>query len=113
MTHVKSKHPDYLEIYTAHALESSSSRSHSPNNGAEQTTLEYMIDSKSRGIYKWLDWIVIDEHELSFCEKDHTRENTNLPKICSKNLKKYMLLMMLEKKKNNIGFSCVMLCLDL
>lgn len=63
-----------------------------PNDEVEQTTLEYMIDSKSRGSYKWLDWIVMDEHELSFCEKDRTRENTNLPKICSKTLKKYMFM---------------------
>lgn len=107
MTHVKSKHPDYLDIYAAHSLESSSSRSHFSNDGVELTTLEYMVDSKSRGIYKWLDWIVMDEHELSFCEKDHTRENMNLPKICSKTLKKYMFMLVdvVEKKITTLALA--------
>ena len=101
ITYLKSKHPDYLEIYAAHTLESSSSKSSQANQKGQQTTLEYLIDSKSRNVYKWLDWIVMDEHVLSFCEKDRTRENTNFGKICSKTLKKYMFLLVAAVEKRS------------
>ena len=32
----------------------------------------------------------MDELELSFCEQERTRVNTNISKICTKTLKKYM-----------------------
>jgi hypothetical protein len=37
-----------------------------------QTTLDYMFDTRSTNVYKWLKWIIMDEHELAFCEKDLT-----------------------------------------
>lgn len=49
----------------------------------------------------------MDEHELSFCEKDRTKENTNLPKICSKTLKKYMFMLVdaVEKKITTLALA--------
>ena len=49
-----------------------------------------MVDTKSNDIFKWMDWIVMDELELSFCEKARTRGNVHLSKICTKSIKKYM-----------------------
>ncbi|KAJ3091667.1 hypothetical protein HK100_007127, partial [Physocladia obscura] len=97
MTHIKSKHSNHLNIYTAYALESfstSGGKSNSSNQFAQ--TLNYMIDVKSRNIYKWLDWIV----KLSFCKKECMRENLNLQKIYTKTLKKYIFQLVdaVEKK---------------
>ena len=53
-------------------------------------TLDYMFDAASTNVFKWLEWIVMDVHELTFCEKDLTRSNTKLDPISVKTLKKYL-----------------------
>jgi hypothetical protein len=104
MDHVKKKHPDYIAIYKAHALETSLQTSlpslSTTSSVNSQSTIDYMIDAKSRSVYQWLEWIVMDEHELQFCEKKLTRENSNLPKICARTLKKHLfnLVDAVEKK---------------
>ena len=49
-----------------------------------------MIDMNSSCVFKWLEWIIMGELELNFCEKALTRSNTNLGDISTKTLKKYM-----------------------
>ncbi len=93
-------HPDYEEIYAAYSMASPAPGSSVSNQGAAESTHDYKIDTKSRNVYKWLDWIVMDELELGFCEKEFTRENSTLEKISAKTLKKYMfrLVAAVEKK---------------
>ena len=56
-----------------------------------QTTLDSFIDSKPLDIDKWIDWIIMDELELSFCAKERTRSITSLTDISSRTFKKYIL----------------------
>lgn len=91
MSHIKTKHPNYLDIYQAHIASALSASGALSPSVSIQTTLDSFIDSKSFDIYKWIDWVVMDELELSFCEKDRTRSNTSLAIISSKTLKKYIL----------------------
>jgi hypothetical protein len=37
-----------------------------------QTTFVYLFDSHSTNVFKWLEWIVIDDLEFLFCEKELT-----------------------------------------
>lgn len=34
-----------------------------------QTTLDYMSDTRSTNVFKWLKWIIMDEHKLAFCKR--------------------------------------------
>ena len=49
------------------------------------------MDIKSRDIFKRLDWVIMDELELSLCESNRVREYTTLSKISSKTLNKLMM----------------------
>ena len=113
MSHIRQKHPNYLKVFNVaqqddgHSEVSSqitatsiSGAGASPSVISGQTTLDYMYDSRSTNVFKWLEWIIMDEHELSFCEKDLTRGNANLDPISVKTLKKYLfkLVTVVEKK---------------
>ncbi|KAF4139215.1 hypothetical protein GN958_ATG03816 [Phytophthora infestans] len=47
-------------------------------------------DEFSRTIYHWLDWIIMENRELSMCEKAKTRKYTRLSRVSVKTLKKNM-----------------------
>ncbi|GMF11141.1 unnamed protein product [Phytophthora lilii] len=47
-------------------------------------------DDFSRNVYHWLDWIVMENRELSMCEKTKTRKYTHLKPLCVNTLKKHM-----------------------
>ena len=94
LSHIKAKHPDYMQIYQEFVSSSSSAsrnRISTAVGTSLQTKIDQFMDIKSRGIFKWLDWVIMDELELSFCESDRVREFTTLSKISSKTLKKYMM----------------------
>ena len=55
-----------------------------------QASLDYIFDARSSNVFKWLEWIVMGELELSFCEKSLTRNNVNLQPVTVTTLKKYM-----------------------
>jgi hypothetical protein len=97
MTHIKSRHPDYLKKF-ADCTTGLVPGDTSSQGG--QRTLDFLIDKKSFNSYKWIDWIVMDEHELNFCEKPRTRENTSLEKMSSKTLKKIMFQLVSAIEKN-------------
>ncbi len=106
MTHIKQQHPDYEEIYRSYQNEFPS-REHSECGSVSvigsvscQTTLDCLIDSKSSNIFKWIEWIVMDELPLTFCEKELTRTNSKLQRISVKTLKKYIFKIVagVEKK---------------
>ena len=60
--HISSSHPDHLELYhEAQQLSATSTRFNHVLTG--QTTLTYLVDAKSTNIFKWLEWIIIKEHE--------------------------------------------------
>ena len=113
MSHIKAKHPDYLEVFTlaqqGNEQDSSiSSQDFSSTSSAisvtagrdQQMTLTYLFDTRSTNVFKWLEWIVLDEHELIFCEKNLTRCNSKLEPISVKTLKKYLFKVVdaVEKK---------------
>ena len=99
MSHIRQKHPNYLEVFhvaqqeDGHSERSSLITAVSPGPSSSvsgQTTLDYMFDTRSTNVFKWLEWIIMDEHKLAFCEKDLTRGNANLETISVKTLKKYL-----------------------
>ena len=106
MTHIKQQHPDFEDIFWSYQNECSSqvnSECGSLSVGGSvcgQATLGFMVDSKSGNVFKWIEWIVMDELPLIFCEKQLTRTNTNLQHISVKTLKKYIfkLVAAVEKK---------------
>lgn len=67
-------------------------------------------------MHKWLHWIVMDDYEPSFCEKNRTRENKNIHKICSKTAKKYVFLLVdaveIKIKALSLAAPCYILMLD-
>ncbi|ETK76365.1 hypothetical protein L915_17209 [Phytophthora nicotianae] len=48
-------------------------------------------DDSSRNVYHWLDWIIMENRELSMCEKIKTRKYTHLKPLSVNTLKKHML----------------------
>ena len=62
--------------------------------------MDYMFDSRSTKVFKWLEWIIMDEHKLAFCEKDLTQGNANLEAVSVKTLKNYLFKVVkaVEKK---------------
>ena len=63
---------------------------HSAGGDQHQMTLTYMFDTRSTNVFIGLEWIVMGEHELTFCEKKLTRCNSKLEPISVKTLKKYL-----------------------
>ncbi|KAI2512776.1 hypothetical protein MHU86_1564 [Fragilaria crotonensis] len=108
MSHIRQKHPNYTEVFSVYQQEESQSEMSSfvtgygtPSSSVSgQTTLDYMFDTASTNVFKWLEWIIMDEHELAFCEKDLTRGNSKLDPISVKTLKKYLFKVVkaVEKK---------------
>ena len=59
MTHIKSKHPEYESLIKTYSTESINT----PLQITRQPkfNLKFMVDTKSNDVFKWLDWIVMDE----------------------------------------------------
>ena len=96
-SHIKEKHPDYKDVVRSlfpDTVSNTGAVAQFTQRTMPQTSLQYMVDNKANDIFKWLGWVVMDELELSFCEQERTRNCTNLTKICSKTMKKYMFKMM-------------------
>ena len=89
MGHIKDKHPDMNELLALQSGQATGILDNPTNQ--KQTMLQFLIDPKSNDIYKWIDWVVMDELELSFCEQERSRQYTNLSSLCTKTLKKYVL----------------------
>ena len=110
ISHIRQKHPNYLEVFHMAQQEDGHSETSSLITALSspgpsllvsgQTTLDYMFDTRSTNVFKWLEWIIMDEHELAFCEKDLTRCNASLETISVKTLKKYLfkVVQSVEKK---------------
>jgi hypothetical protein len=48
------------------------------------------VDKKTYNIYKWIEWVVVENLPFSFCEKKLTRENTSRDTISRTSLMKYL-----------------------
>lgn len=88
--HLKSNHPDYLETFYQAQQLPSNSKGFNEVVVTRSTTQTHSIDANPTNIFKWLQWIVREELDLIFCEKQLTRKNTTLAQISKKTLKKYM-----------------------
>ena len=101
MSHSKQKHPNYLEMFhlaqQAHGDSKSETASvitrtgQSDESVSGQTTLEYMLDSRSTNVFKWLEWIVMGELEVDLLQKKSSPEairncNRSLSKL-SRNIR--------------------------
>ena len=107
LSHIKQRHPNYEEVFAiaqqANHVGAISDSVHvvTRTRGVSgQTTLVYLFDSHSTNVFKWLEWIIMDEHEFLFCEKELTQKNSNLKPISVKTLKKYLfkVVEVVEKK---------------
>ena len=79
LSHIKQRHPNYEEVFAiaqqAHEVDSISDSAQvvtGTGGVSGQTTLAYLFDNHSTNVFKWLQWIVIDEHKFLFCEKEWT-----------------------------------------
>jgi hypothetical protein len=63
-----------------------------------ELVLSTILSQKAINTYDWIDWIVSDNHALSFCEKAHVRYHTkgNLAAISVKTLKARMERVVLQ-----------------
>ena len=69
LSHIKQRHPNYEEVF---AIAQQPNEVDSISDSAQvvtgtggvpgQTTLAYLFDSYSTNVFKWLEWIVMDEH---------------------------------------------------
>ena len=102
MSHSKQKHPNYLEMFhlaqQAHGDSKSETASvitrtgQSDESVSGQTTLEYMLDSRSTNVFKWLEWIVMGELELIFCKKKaHPKQYETATDLCQNSQEIYVL----------------------
>ena len=81
MDHLKRDHlNEYVDEYEVHRGR--------PNTLDDFCHAE--VDDASKNIYSWLDWIIMDNHQLSMCEKPRARKYSNLQDISTPTLKKYM-----------------------
>ena len=109
--HITLQHQDYAEVYR---LAFSSDGDGTPR--LPHATLDYMIDAKSTMYFKWAEWIIMDEHELIFVEKELTRRNSTLEKISVKTLKSICFKLAttveerMKKKFNGLPFCLVFDC---
>ena len=79
LSHIKQRHPNYEEVF---AIAQQPNEVDSISDSAQvvtgtggvpgQTTLAYLFDSHSTNVFKWLEWIVMDDREFLFCEKELT-----------------------------------------
>lgn len=95
MSHIRDDHPTFPQLYEEYLKNNESDvpdDADVPCTSGKQKMIESFFDMKSNNIYKWLDWVCMDDLPLSFPEKDRTRKYSNLEKICTKTLKKYMFL---------------------
>ena len=79
LSHIKCDHPDQKNVVTQ------------SENG--QCKINDFFDVKSKTIFSWLEWIIMENREFSFCEKEYVRKYTNLKPISRTSLKKYINLL--------------------
>ena len=106
ISHIQQKHPNYLEVFNLAQQEDSLSEKSSfvtgngtPLSVSGQTTLDDMFDTACTNVFKWLECIFMDDHELACCKKDLTRGNTKLDPISVKTLKKNLFKVAKAVKK--------------
>jgi len=89
INHIKVEHTDYSSEFAAASIECNSS----------QTKIDSFLCPKSKNIYSWIEWIVMECRELNFCEKDLVRKYTHLSPICRNTLVKYIDLLTKEVER--------------
>ena len=65
-----------------------------------QAVLPYpKVNKKAENIFRWLEWVILENREYSSVDKPLVRKNTKLEPICQKTLQKYIDLVSLEVEK--------------
>lgn len=78
-SHVRNKHrASYVEAY--HDL------AQKPTTVLDNF-VQVTVNEKALNLYRWMDWIIHERRELTFCEKPRTRRYTTLSPISAKTLK--------------------------
>ena len=88
MSHLKNVHKDSWED------------EYRKSKTKEQAVLPYpKVNKKAENIFRWLEWVILENREYSFVDKPLVRKNTKLEPICQKTLQKYIDLVSLEVEK--------------
>jgi hypothetical protein len=69
VSHIKQKHPNYLGVFQMDQQvveEQSKISAESTGSVSKQATLSYMFDSHSSNIFKWLEWVVMEQCDTSW-----------------------------------------------
>ena len=78
MSHLKNVHKDSWED------------EYRKSKTKEQAVLPYpKVNKKAENIFRWLEWVILENREYSFVDKPLVRKNTKLEPICQKTLQKF------------------------
>ena len=83
-SHIVEQHPNYEDVMHNNEL--------SNEQATSQGTLQAFVCKKATHLFSWLEWIVMESREFIFAQKPLVRKYTNLKKVCTKTVMKYMLL---------------------
>jgi len=74
--HVKSQHKEEYESKVQEYLQLKAK--------GQKSVLDFVsIPQNAMNMYKWLDWVVMDNHSFHFVEKKRTRGNSNLTPVAT------------------------------
>jgi hypothetical protein len=91
MNHISNQHPNYRnDMRVLESAEECASETGSNQSGMSNGSLLHLVDNKSMNIFRWIEWLVMDELPLSFVSKPLTRLNTKLQHISINTIKKYI-----------------------
>jgi hypothetical protein len=101
-SHIREKHENHVEAMRLFSEAQAEGREIAVNPSAQraaapanvQRTLDYLLDGRSQNMYKWIEWVVKSELELSFVDDSLNRSNIALSDTDSRTLKKYMFRLM-------------------
>jgi hypothetical protein len=83
--HVKSQHKEEYESKVQEYLQLKAK--------GQKSVLDFVsIPQNAMNMYKWLDWVVMDNHSFHFVEKKRTRGNSKLTPVATTTFMKYLRL---------------------
>ena len=80
--HAKSTHNDWKETVEASIVRE--------GQGSMNKFVQRKVSGRAWNVYRWLEWVIMDDHPFTFVEKPLTRKNSSLEDITRVTLLKYM-----------------------
>ena len=87
VSHVKERHPGYLQRMQQ-TLDTIST-----DRNIQMHSQFLCVPKQASNLYSWLEWTVMDNNPLSFFEKTLVKKYSKLESVCSKTIGKYIGLL--------------------